>query len=192
MRFAFALLLGTLFWAVPAQAETTYKKLQLTENFYCEGAYYGDFNRDGIKDIVSGPYWYAGPEFQKRREVREPEIFDPHGYSDNFLTYSGDFNGDGWDDILYVPWPGKDAWWCENPQGKEQHWQRHQALQNVGNESQGWDDVNGDDRPDLIYNIDGFLGYGTWDPNQPDKRMGVPSGQRPTRLSTVHARRRLR
>ena len=43
----------------------------------------------------------------------------------------------------------------------------HFALKNVGNESPMWGDVNGDGRPDLVYNIDGFLGYGTWDPAKP-------------------------
>jgi hypothetical protein len=72
----------------------TFKKLTLTDKFYCEGAYAADFDRDGNMDVVSGPYWYAGPDFQKRREVREPKGFDPKGYSDNFLTFTGDFNGE--------------------------------------------------------------------------------------------------
>ena len=29
-----------------------------------------------------------------------------------------------------------------------------------------WGDVTGDGRPELVYNIDGFLGFGTWDPAQ--------------------------
>jgi hypothetical protein len=157
-------------WATAAMAETpTYQKLQLTDKFYCEGAYYADFNRDGHLDVVSGPFWYAGPDFQQRHEVRPPQEFDPKGYSDNFLTYTGDFNGDGWADILYVPWPGKDASWYENPAGKDVHWTEHPALKNVGNESPVWGDVNGDGRPELVYNIDGFLGYGTWDPAKPDE-----------------------
>jgi len=159
-----------LSWLSAASAEElAYKKLQLTDKFYCEGAYYGDFDRDGHLDVVSGPYWYAGPNFQKRHEVREPKAFDPKGYSDNFLTYTGDFNGDGWTDILYVPWPGKDASWYENPAGKDEHWTAHPALKNVGNESPAWGDINGDGRPDLAFNIDGFLGFGTWDPAKPDQ-----------------------
>ncbi len=146
---------------------TAYQKLHLTDKFHCEGAYYADFNRDGALDVVSGPYWYAGPDFQQRHEIREPQEFDPKGYSDNFLTYTGDFNGDGWADILYVPWPGQDASWYENPGEQEGPWTAHFALKNVGNESPVWGDVNGDHRPDLVYNIDGFLGYGTWDPAQP-------------------------
>ncbi len=155
--------------AMAQTPEPAYKKLQLTDKFHCEGAYYADFNRDGKMDVVSGPYWYAGPDFQQRHEVRAPQEFDPKGYSDNFLTYTGDFNGDGWADILYVPWPGKDASWYENPAGKQGHWTAHFALKNVGNESPIWGDVDGDERPDLIYNIDGFLGYGTWDPAKPNE-----------------------
>ena len=159
-------------WCSAVDAESpipAYNKLQLTDKFHCEGAYYADFNRDGNMDVVSGPYWYAGPDFQQRNEVREPQEFDPKGYSDNFLTFTGDFNGDGWADILYAPWPGKDASWYENPAGKDGHWTAHFALKNVGNESPVWGDVNGDGRPDLVYNIDGFLGYGTWDPAQPNQ-----------------------
>lgn len=147
----------------------TYKKRQLTDKFLCEGAYYADFNRDGDVDVVSGPYWYAGPDFQQRHEVREPKEFDPKGYSDNFLTYADDFNDDGWVDILYLPWPGQDASWYENPGTKAGHWTAHFALKNVGNESPMWGDVDGDGRPDLVYNIDGFLGYGTWDPAKADE-----------------------
>ena len=84
----------------------TFKKITLSDKFYCEGANCGDFNNDGKLDVVAGPYWYEGPDFQKKHEIYPPEAFDPHGYSNNFLTFTGDFNGDGWLDVLYVPHPG--------------------------------------------------------------------------------------
>src|SRR5437899_99205 len=46
----------------------TFKTIRLTEQFWSEGATFGDFNHDGKKDIVSGPYWWEGPDFQKRHE----------------------------------------------------------------------------------------------------------------------------
>ncbi len=92
-----------------------FRKIQLSDKFYCEGAYYADFNRDGKMDIVAGPFWYEGPDFRKRHEIRPPQEFDPKNYSDNFLTFTGDFNGDGWPDVLYVSYPGNDAYWYENP-----------------------------------------------------------------------------
>jgi len=35
----------------------TWKTKKLTPHFYSEGAFYGDFNRDGTLDVVSGPFW---------------------------------------------------------------------------------------------------------------------------------------
>src|SRR5437899_8083048 len=46
----------------------SFKKLRLTDTFWCEGANFGDFNHDGKMDIVSGPYWYEGPDYKKRHE----------------------------------------------------------------------------------------------------------------------------
>lgn len=163
------LILSLVSSAAAAQPAPRYKTLRLTDKFYCEGAYYGDFNKDGHLDVVAGPFWYQGPDFQTKHEIRPPKEFDPKNYSDNFLTYTGDFNGDGWTDVLYVPWPGTDASWYENPRGKPGHWKAHVALKDVGNESPMWTDIDGDGRPDLLYNITGYLGYATYDPTRPDQ-----------------------
>jgi HEAT repeat protein len=136
-----------------------FKKLRLSDRFYAEGAYYGDFNRDGKMDVVAGPFWFEGPDFQKRHEYRPAKTFDPKGYSDNFLTFTGDFNGDSWTDILCVTFPGKETHWYENPAGKDAPWKQHLAYSNVGNESPVWGDINGDGRPELIFCNDGYLGY---------------------------------
>ena len=147
----------------------TFKKIQLSDKFYAEGAYYADFNRDGKMDVVAGPWWFEGPDFKVKHEIRPPQAFDPHGYSDNFLTYTGDFNGDGWPDVLYVGYPGKEVYWYETPGAKGGPWKKHLALRDVGNESPMWADVNGDGRPELIYNNNGQLGYGTYDPAKPEQ-----------------------
>src|SRR5215212_9863726 len=78
----------------------SFKKLQLSDKFFCEGASFGDFNRDGVMDIVSGPYWYAGPNYTERHEYYTPSAFDIAGYSDNFFAFSEDINRDGWTDIV--------------------------------------------------------------------------------------------
>src|SRR5437016_11205858 len=46
----------------------TFKRVQLSDQFWSEGANFGDLNNDGKNDIVSGPYWWEGPDFQKRHE----------------------------------------------------------------------------------------------------------------------------
>jgi HEAT repeat protein len=146
-----------------------FRKLRLSDEFYAEGAYYGDFNRDRKMDIVAGPYWFEGPDFQKRHEYRSAKAFDPKNYSDNFLTYVGDFNGDGWPDVLCVPFPGKEGYWYENPAGKDGQWKQHLAYGNIGNESPVWGEVEGKGRPALVFCKDGYLGYAGADPAKPDQ-----------------------
>jgi len=164
-----ALILAIASASCGADASITFKKIQLEDKFYAEGAYYADFNHDGKLDVVAGPFWYEGPAFEKKHEVRPPQSFDPKGYSDNFLTFTGDFNGDGWADIFYAPWPGKEGYWYENPAGKDAAWKQHLAFGCVDNESPMWGDVNLDGRPDLVFNTDGYLGYATWDPAKPNE-----------------------
>jgi hypothetical protein len=152
-----------------AEQVPSYKKLTLSDKFYCEGAYFGDFNRDGKMDVVAGPFWFEGPDFQKRREIRPAKDYDPKNYSDNFLTFTADFNADGWTDVFFVPFPGTAGYWYENPAGKDGHWKQHLAYQDVGNESPMWGDLNGDGRPELVFNNTGFLGYATYDTAKPDQ-----------------------
>jgi hypothetical protein len=169
--FILALFLSSLAWC-SCFAETpvpTFKKIQLTDKFYCEGSYFADFNKDGRMDVVAGPFWYEGPDFTKKREIYPPKAFDPKEYSDVFGTFAGDFNGDGWPDVFHLPFPGTDGYWYENPRGKEEPWKKHLALKDVGNESPMWADVNADGRPDLIYNETGRLGFATFDPAKPDE-----------------------
>jgi hypothetical protein len=159
---------GACFAEPPSPTFPTFKKLQLTDKFYSEGAYYADFNKDGHLDVVAGPFWYEGPDFQKKHEIYPPKAFDPKAYSDVFITFTGDFNGDGWPDVFCLPFPGGEAYWYENPAGKDQPWKKHLALKDVGNESPMWADVNADGRPELIYNETGRLGFATYNPAKPD------------------------
>ena len=116
----FACFVGMLLLGPQAFAEEPqFKKHQLTDKFYCEGAHYGDFNQDGKMDVVSGPYWYAGPDFSTAHEIYTPEPFEPKSYSKNFLCFTGDFNSDSWTDVFVVGFPGDESWWFENPKNQE-------------------------------------------------------------------------
>jgi hypothetical protein len=165
----------------------TFKKIQLSDQFWSEGANYGDFNRDGHMDVVSGPYWYEGPDFKVRHQyypANESFISPTTGekipgfegglglknaYSDNFFTFVYDFNHDGWPDILVYGFPGKEATWYENPKGREGHWQKHVIFNTVDNESPAFTDINGDGKPDIVCNSGGYFGYATADWEHPEK-----------------------
>jgi len=166
----------------------SFKKIKLSDQFWAEGAHFGDFNRDGIMDVVSGPFWYEGPDFKQRHEFYPAnatfkckqsdgtEVIIPgyegglgtnNAYSENFLTFTYDFNQDGWTDVLVYRFPGKDASWYENPKGREGHWQRHFIFDVVDNESPGFADVNGDGKPEIICCSGGYIGYAEADWKNP-------------------------
>jgi putative membrane-bound dehydrogenase-like protein len=147
----------------------SWAKQKLNEKFVGEGATIVDANKDGRPDLVSGAWWYAGPTFAERFEYRPPQEFDVNVYSENFFNFAGDFDGDGWDDVLIVGFPGAEAFWYENPQGKAGHWERHLVLDVVDNESPGLYDIVGDKRPELVCNHGGFVGYAEADPSDPNK-----------------------
>src|SRR4051812_45465536 len=149
-----------------------FKKLQLSDKFFCEGASFGDFNHDGVMDIVSGPYWYAGPSYTDRHEYYTPKPFDIAGYSDNFFTFTYDINGDGWTDIVVIGFPGQEAWWFENPKSKDGNWEKHVILKVVDDESPTFADITGDGKPEIVCAMDGKFGYAEIpqeDPTQPWK-----------------------
>ena len=152
-----------------APAVPVFHKMTLTDKFYCEGAWFADFNKDGRMDVVAGPWWYEGPDFTNKHEIHTPQAFDPKGYSDNFLTFTGDFNKDGWADVLYMPYPGKEAFWYENPADKGGEWKKHLAYPSVDNESPSMGDLTGGGVPQMLFNTGGCLGFAQPDFAKPDE-----------------------
>jgi len=163
--------LGVSFARAQDASAIKWKKIVLTDKFYGEGANLGDFNHDGKIDVVSGPYWYEGPDFspEKKHEFMPAESYDPHKYSKNFFAFTYDFNGDGWDDILIVGFPGDAATWYENPKGKEGHWTPHVLLDHVDNESPQFGDFLKNGKPSLVCMNGGRIGYTTPDVSDPTK-----------------------
>ena len=51
-----------------AQELHTFTRIQLSDQFWSEGATYGDLNNDRVNDIISGPWWWEGPDFKTRHE----------------------------------------------------------------------------------------------------------------------------
>ena len=147
-----------------------YKKIVVSDKFHAEGSAIGDFNKDGIPDIAVGHFWYEGPDFKTRHQIWDgPDArdFDPRGYSNCFGMFTGDFNGDGWDDILVCPHPGAEGFWYENPKNAGGMWKKHPATVELGNESQDFADILGIGRKSLLFNRNGYLGFATPNPEKP-------------------------
>ena len=128
----------------------SFERMTLSTEYFSEGANFGDVSHDGVADIVSGPYWYAGPDYKTKHEIYEPKPQDRNRYADNFFWFVYDFNGDGWSDLFRVGFPGTPGFVYMNPKGAEQHWARHQVFDWVSNESPTLTNLIGDERPELV------------------------------------------
>jgi hypothetical protein len=113
-----------------------------------------DVDADGHPDIVSGSYWYKGPEFVKRQLIGQVKRVSE--YFDDFSTIPMDVNGDGKTDYVTGGWFGKTLYWVENP-GSNKEWAVRE-ITNPGNveTTRAWD-VDNDGHPDIVPNT----------PNQP-------------------------
>ncbi len=172
------------------ESSASFTKTQLTDEFWAEGAYLADFNRDGYTDVVYGPYIFEGKYFTNRTAYRaanqsfklklgdgtektipgfEGATGVNNAYSDNFLTFTYDFNDDMWPDILVYGFPGKEAAWYENPKGKTGMWRRHVILEVLDNESPGFGDINGDGKPEIVCCSNGYIGYAEADWSNPSQ-----------------------
>lgn len=147
-----------------------FRALRLSDQYYSEGANFGDFNKDGKTDIIAGPFWFAGPDFKEKHEIYAPKVEDRNRYSfDNFFVFVHDLNGDGWDDALVNGLPGTPAYFYENPKGEPGHWKKHQVFDWVSNESPTFTQLTGDERPELVCTRRGMFGYAAPDWDAPTK-----------------------
>jgi hypothetical protein len=188
LRAFIAVLLLSVACAFAKDPVHTFKKVQLTDQFWAEGADIGDFNHDGIMDVVSGPFWYEGPDFKKRHEIWpatasfkvkksdgteetipgfEGGLGTKNAYSQCFLTYAYDINGDGWTDVIVYGFPGTPVYWYENPKGAPGPWPKHQIFDVLDNESPGFADITGDGKPEILCCSRGYFGYATADWKNP-------------------------
>jgi putative membrane-bound dehydrogenase-like protein len=140
----------------------TFNRQSLTKTYFSEGAGVGDLNADSKPDVVYGPYWFEGPEFKVSHEIYAPKPQPMNAYADHFFAWVYDFNGDGFNDVLTVGFPGTPAYVYENP-GKEVaahgHWTKHQVFDWVSNESPAFTDITGDGKPELVCTRAGMFGY---------------------------------
>lgn len=121
--------------------------------FRSEGVAVADVNRDGRPDILAGNLWYEAPDW-KPREIAPAQAFDPLHYSNSFLNFTMDVNGDGWPDQIVIGFPGEKAVWRENPKGGTGPWKEHEIWRSACNESPAFADLLGNRKPVLVFPFD--------------------------------------
>ena len=126
------------------------KQLIAAESFESVNVF--DVNNDGKLDIVSGAFWYEGPQFITRHFIGNVKRTGPTGeYWDDFATIPMDVNGDGRMDVISGDWFSKSMWWLENP-GKDGEWKEH-IIDTTGNVEtiRAWD-VDADGTVEIVPN----------------------------------------
>jgi hypothetical protein len=142
----------------------------LSEDHYAEGAAIGDVNGDGALDLVAGPIWYAGPQFEIGGRLFEPvPTFSRDEYSTFFLTFVEDLDADGLPDVIGIGDAGggngsgtPNAFWYENPgpENLEDEWVKTPLYDGlVSNESPIFADLVGDSKKEFVFMTDQRLGY---------------------------------
>ncbi|HKC25317.1 MAG TPA: VCBS repeat-containing protein, partial [Thermoanaerobaculia bacterium] len=54
------------------ESSIRFERFQLSNDFTCEGATFADLDRDGVNDVIAGPWWYAGPDFHVKHTIYPP------------------------------------------------------------------------------------------------------------------------
>ncbi|HPO15017.1 MAG TPA: VCBS repeat-containing protein [Candidatus Hydrogenedentes bacterium] len=115
---------------------------QAIDHVTYEAASICDVNNDGIKDIVSGEYWFPGPEFKAKHKITT--IMPSDDYYDDFSDYPMDVNGDGFVDIVSGGWFGQTLRWFENPKGQTGEWTVHDVAKTGNIERNTFCDIDND------------------------------------------------
>lgn len=146
-----------------------FRMQRVNDHYYSWGAAVGDFNHDGINDIVAGPYFYIGPGFTKSREIYPAQTINPSTqYPDDCMqTFAYDFTGDGWTDVITMGAIGQPLHLYVNPKNEARRWDRFDVTGPVQKEVSLFKDVDGDGKPEFVYGGGGVLRYAKPDPANP-------------------------
>ena len=145
----------------------SFKKTELDRRFRSEGVAVADFNGDGKTDIAAGSVWYEAPDWKMHSILEKPMEYDPMGYSNSFVNFADDRNGDGKMDLMVVDFPGQQTWWFENPGETGKPWKRSVCTPVSNNESPNYLDVAGDGRRELLMAVNPDVN----NPDGPDRYM---------------------
>ncbi|MBI5831883.1 MAG: VCBS repeat-containing protein [Armatimonadetes bacterium] len=151
-------------------------KVLISDERY-ESAGVFDVDNDGVLDIVSGGYWYQGPDFKRYHKIADLPSFGD--YYDDFSTIPLDVDGDGYTDFITGGWWGNTLRWRHNPGPAGGQWTEH-VIAETGNieSTRAWD-VDGDGELEIVPNTPGaplvvyklvepgqFASYRIWDKPQ--------------------------
>jgi hypothetical protein len=148
-----------------------YRMQRLSEFYYSWTTAVTDVNKDGIPDIIAGPYYYLGPDYKVRKEIYAPVSYNPTSQYplSSMVSLAYDFTGDGWPDVLVMSGNAGNGTGTlyVNPKGESRFWDHYVVLPRVGNEETLLKDIDGDGKPEIIHAFENQLAYSKPDPANP-------------------------
>ena len=142
--------------------------MQRISDFYygwCAAA--ADINHDGIMDIVSGPFYYLGPDYTERREFTAARTYNPSDqFSQGMVCFAYDVTGDGWPDIIMQD--QRPVYLYVNPRGESRRWNRYKIIDNVTTELILLKDIEGDGKREILFGDGNGFGLRQARPGQSD------------------------
>jgi hypothetical protein len=149
-----------------------YRAQRISDYSYAWSAAVADVNHDGIKDIVTGPYYYLGPDYTVRHELYRSQTFSPGTeFALDMVNFAYDFTGDGWPDVLSTDLRPISLY--VNPKGESRRWNGYLVMPQVTSEIVLFKDIDGDGKPEVVYGGAGIWAYAKPDPSDPTKPWTV-------------------
>lgn len=156
------------------QISSRFRMQHINDFYYGWSATAADINHDGILDIVSGPFYYLGPDYKVSREIYFSKTSDVSSQlTPAMVNFAYDYTADGWPDVLIAN--GRPMSLYVNPRGEKRRWDKYNVLPTINSEVAVFKDVDGDGIPDVV-----FVGGGT-------VNWASPVPGKPTEPWIVHA-----
>jgi len=136
--------------AQPEQVSRRFRMQTLNEFYYSWGPAVADFNKDGTPDIVAGPYYYLGPDYNTAREIYMARTVDASSGYFNGVQYAYDFTGDGWPDVINALFTQPTILYV-NPKGDSRRWDSYTVTDNLSSEIALLKDLDGDGKLEYLF-----------------------------------------
>ena len=135
-----------------AQTEQVSKRFRmqaLNEFYYSWGPAVADINKDGSPDIVAGPYYYLGPDYNVAREIYMAQTIDASTRYFNGVQFAHDFTGDGWPDVINSLFTQPTMLYV-NPKGESRRWDAYPVTEAISSEIALLRDTDADGKLEYI------------------------------------------
>jgi hypothetical protein len=151
----------------PKMGSLTFTRKDLHRLNLSEAVAVADYNHDGHLDVLSGPFWWEGPTFDKMHQLnmgtaQAPFCSTATASSCNCYTcmslgdwaeYPYDVDGDGWVDAIEVTRPSFPFYWFKNPGmpavNTDTMWEQHE-IGTLSWEQSMFVDIAGTGKPGLV------------------------------------------